>query len=88
MLNCTVTLPQIILGGNGHVDDFIISLVSFYIYKYWLICKNDGKPRVWKDIRKFLISEINYSKEIYKLTKLREFCSVLEGLKYKFIQCV
>ena len=88
VLNCNITMAQIIIGDQAHSQNLLTSLLSFYIYKYWLICKNDKKPRVWKDVRVFIISELNYRREVYKLTKLKENCGAIERLKQAFIQCV
>ena len=65
VLGCNLTITEIIIGCQGKLENFIISLICYNIYKFWLICKNEERNRTWKDIRVFLwrncISPMKYT---------------------------
>ena len=86
VLGHDLTIEDVIIGHRrlGNVDHFITSIFLFYIYKYWLQCSNENKKRTWKGIRIFFIQELNYCKEIYKVTKLIGYCETIGLLKTRF----
>ena len=83
VLKLNISLKMILLGAHDQVKDFVISLVAYYIYKYWLICNSECKTRSWKYMRIFFIQELYGASNVYMITKLAECCPYLNMLKYE-----
>ncbi len=62
-----LTMKDIILGTNRKHIDYFISVVSFVIYKEWIICNDQGTDRNKSNLKQFLISELSFRIKVYSL---------------------
>ena len=56
---------QIIMGGHNDNLDEIISIVSYSIYKYWLVCLNNNKLRSIENCQHTISAELFYKSKVY-----------------------
>ena len=71
------TLSDIILGRDDTQINTTISIISYLIYKQWLMFKNNNKIRSWVKTTTFFKLELNDKIQVYKYTKLKVLCQLL-----------
>ena len=65
-LKFDVSLENIFLGTNNNIITYIISIMSYLIYKEWLISRNDQSPRVWQTTLSFLNRELKFRCAVFE----------------------
>ena len=62
-----IDLQDVILSDSlNHAEMFVISLIAFFIYKEWLLCSLDNRPRLNNANLIKKIPNIKYKIEVYK----------------------
>ncbi len=78
--NTRLTVKDIIIGRQSVMFDSIISLVSFILYKEWIICSNEDVRRTGKDVRYFMKHELNFRKDVYRKLGMNDISGMLEKI--------
>ena len=59
-LKSNISLNMVIYGGENYVETYLISLISYIIYKHWLLCKINHEIRTWTSFKISLSKELKY----------------------------
>ena len=83
-LGLNVSLEMILFGNNlpQHIN-FVLSIVTYSIYKEWLICSFEKKQRHLNPKWKYFKGDFIYRKHVYENCDTLDFvdiCSLLEKL--------
>lgn len=77
---------NVIMGTYlGKIHNFIITVISFTIYKEWIICRDAGILRRDFNTRQFFINELYFKIKIYNSINtidLSDIVNVLETIMY------
>ena len=66
-----ITQNAIICGVKDKISNFLISLISFCLYKYWIILKNENSNCILKT---FLLKELCFRRLVYLKLKQINLC--------------
>ena len=76
-----IAVEDVILGERlGIIDMFIISAISYFIYKMWLRNSFDDIPRDINNVIPLLKSELEYIHTIYSALKCEDLCINLKNI--------
>lgn len=67
LLDTQLIVKDVVLGTNRKDIDYVISVISFLIYKEWIICNDKGTSRKDSDLKLFLKAELCFRIKVYAL---------------------
>ena len=79
-LECNISLENIFLGTDNHIRTYIISIISFIIYKEWLIGRNEHTLRAWRTTLPFLKRELSFRYAVFEIIEDRDMMSNMKTL--------
>ena len=80
-LNISITQKSIIYGiQNENIKTYIISLISFLIYKEWIICNNNQTSRTTDTLQSFVLPELTERQKLYKYIKEIDISTEIDRL--------
>ena len=69
-IHTKINLNYIIYGiQNENIKTYIISLISFLIYKEWIISFNNQQDRTHDTLKTFVLPELNERQKLFKYMK-------------------
>jgi hypothetical protein len=80
-----ITKHSILFGTNNRDETILISIISYLIYKTWLISKNENVPRTNGPSTRFYIAELSYKSQVYSLLKRFEIVRLLNSIIYQYM---
>ena len=79
--NIEISKRTIFFGNNCSVENNIVSQISYFIYKEWIIRKHENKERKWESTVPFLTKELNYNIMIHNLVQNNVIKETLQRIK-------
>ena len=79
--NIDISKFMVIFGNGCEIYNNIISMISYFIYKEWLIMKHENKKRKWETTLPFLNKELNYQISLYTLLKNPIVTNIMYNIK-------
>ena len=73
-----ITRNAIICGVKDKISNFFISLISFFLYKYWIIIKNENSNCILKT---FLLKELCFRRLVYLKLKQTNLCEKISEVE-------
>jgi hypothetical protein len=80
VLGIDVDVKNLILGGEYQTPKLVKSLISYLLYKEWLICKNENEIRGWAASALFMKREIKLRVKIYQSLGWEQICDKLNEI--------
>ena len=77
-LKFKITQNAIICGVKDKISNFLISLFSFFLYKYWIILKNENSNCILKT---FLLKELFFRRLVYLKLKQTNLCEKISEVE-------
>ena len=77
-LKFKTTRNAIICGVKDKISFFCISLISFFLYKYWIIIKNENSNCILKT---FLLKELCFRRLVYLKLKQNNLCEKISEVE-------
>ena len=79
--NIKISKAIILLGNDCNLENNIITIIAYLIYKEWLISKNENTTRTWNTSARFLLNELNYRISFYNLIHNPKLKQLLLNIK-------
>ena len=67
--NAPITDQEVFFGVNDTTLNYLYSLISFTVYKYWLVCSKSNTPRNQAGLFALLKADLNLKADVYKHMK-------------------
>ena len=77
-LKFKITQNAIICGVKDKISNFLISLISFFLYKHWIIIKNENSNCILKT---FLLKESCFRRLVYLKLKQTNLCEKISEVE-------
>ena len=78
IIGIAICLDDIVFGERlSNEVNFAVSLITFIIYKEWLLLSLENKSRTGHMNSNVLISELKHRNDVYKNIKYMKKCTVL-----------
>lgn len=77
----TFNKQTIILGADDFTDNYLISILSFCLYKFWLIKSNEKETRTYNGLINLVKSDLQFKSCVLRKTNLKQNKVLYETLE-------
>jgi len=86
VFDTVITSPDLVYGRTDNVFNVVVSLVAFFLYKDWIVCKNENIIRKNRNLMSYLKFEIIHRIQLYSLLNWNNVVNKLEELRREINQ--
>ena len=83
-IHAPITDIDVFLGVDDTTQNYLYSLISFIIYKYWLVCSKNDKARTQVGLFALLKEDLSFKADIYRYMKKGNIYNTLNRIAHIF----